>query len=161
MAEAEQEVKIIERNCDDYGRRGRYGRSGWDCDGGEHERGINRWEFQMIRDYEKELAAKEHALNLSDMERTSDRHDIELYKQLHGEIKDVGDKLDREVRRIDAVNAAQTTYNATQTAMLHTLENQIDELMHVTRRVVPRGSVYRPVWHGYGADAATDENPVE
>lgn len=111
----------------------------------DHDPGVSWREFQMCRDYEKELATKDHQLNLSDAERISDRHDIELYRQVRSEIKAVEDKLENEVRRIDAVNAAQGAYNATNTAMIAALQRQIDELMHVTCRVVPNGAI-RPGW---------------
>lgn len=136
MSECEVEVKQSE-GCERW-HSGGYWRD-------DHEPNVRWREFQMVRDYEKELAAKEHELNLSDAERISDKHDIELYRQLRSEIKAVEDKLDCEVRRIDAINAAQGAYNATNSTMIAALQRQIDELMHMSRRIIPN-EVIRPGW---------------
>lgn len=134
MSECEVEVKSTE--CGRLHDRGRW----YDDDPG-----VSWREYQMARDYEKELAAKDHALNLSDAERISDKHDIELYRQIRSEIKAVEDKLECEVRRLDAMNAAQSAYNATNSAMLANLQRQVDDLAHITRRVVPNFNV-EPGW---------------
>lgn len=146
MADTEQEVKIIERNGDSgwYGGRG-YGRRGRDYDWGCGEDPLSWRESRMARDYERELVEKEHDLMMSEMRRVSDEHDIALYKQIRSEIKGVEDKLESEVRRLDAVNAAQNTYNATQTAAIGGLQHQIDELTRITRRIIPNSSVC-PGW---------------
>lgn len=150
MADTEQEVKIIERNGD-YGWRGR---DRWAC--GDDP--LSWREYRTARDYERELMDKEHALNMSEMRRISDEHDIELYKQIRSEIKAVDDKLEREVRRIDEVNAVQRTYNATQTAAIGSLQHQVNELMHITRRVVPNSSIC-PGWGGVNVTPDIDFPP--
>lgn len=144
MADTEQEVKIIERSGDDYGWRGR-GWRGRDAGWGYGEDPLSWRESRMERDYERELVEKEHALMMSEARRISEEHGIDLYKQLRSEIKAVDDKVEHEVRRLDAVNATQNAYNATQTAAIDVLQRQIAELMHITRRVVPNSSVC-PGW---------------
>lgn len=79
---------------------------------------------------------------------TDQQVDAKLEKVI-GYFKREHDDLEREVRRNKddqtAINMQQAVYNGTNTATVGCLKGQIDELLALTKRVVPNGSVC-PGW---------------
>lgn len=79
---------------------------------------------------------------------TDQQVDAKLEKVI-GYFKREHDDLEREVRRNKddqtAINMQQAVYNGTNTATISCLKGQVDELLALTKRVVPNGSVC-PGW---------------
>ena len=83
-------------------------------------------------------------------DRPVTRHDMELYQQINArdfEISTLKSEryTDRATMGLQAQISGQAVWNATQTANLQCLQNQIAQLQSMTRLVIPNSSV-NPGW---------------
>lgn len=106
------------------GLLGGWNRSAY-CDGP-----VSRYELEL----EQRNAALESGIALRDANIFTDSKLLEVYKYFDGELKQVREEL-----------CQQKAYNAANTVTLNCMQNQIGELLALTKRVIPNGSVC-PGW---------------
>lgn len=87
---------------------------------------VNRYELSQ----EQKIADLQAQVALRDANTYNDQKLLEVYKYFDGKIEG-----------INASIATQAVYNATQNATIGCMQNQINELMGLTKLVVPNSSV--------------------
>jgi hypothetical protein len=98
--------------------------------GGANGGAVNRYELQL----EQKIAALESAVALRDANIYNDNKTLELYRYIDGKLEAVNAKL-----------AEQAVFNATSTATIGCISNQVNALLGLTKLVVPNTSVC-PGW---------------
>lgn len=113
---------------------------GWGCNGNNpNNTYVNRYEAsQSARISELETEVK-----LRDSNIYTDSKILDLYKYVDGKLSAVEQEL-----------CAQRVYNATNTAAIGCINNQIAQLMSLTKLVIPNGSVC-PGWGNVTVTPAT------
>lgn len=106
------------------GLLGGWNRSAY-CDGA-----VSHYELEL----EQRNAALESGIALRDANIFTDRKLLEVYKYFDGELKQVREELSQ-----------QKAYNAANTVTLNCMQNQLGEMLALTKRVIPNGSVC-PGW---------------
>lgn len=91
---------------------------------------VNRYELAQ----ESRISKLESEIALRDANIYNDQKILELYKYIDGKLEGV-----------NATLATQAVYNATQTATINCMQNQIAQLFGLTKLVVPNASVC-PGW---------------
>lgn len=91
---------------------------------------VNRYELTQ----EQRIAELQSQVALRDANTYNDQKLLELYKYFDGKIEG-----------INASIATQAVYNATQNATIGCLQNQVNELMGLTKLVIPNSNVC-PGW---------------
>lgn len=91
---------------------------------------VNRYELSQ----EQKIADLQAQVALRDANTYNDQKLLEVYKY-----------FDSKIEGINASIATQAVYNATQNATIGCMQNQINELMGLTKLVVPNSSVC-PGW---------------
>lgn len=71
-----------------------------------------------------------------------------------GEMNKLRDYVDGKFAAVDAAICAQNVYNATNTAAINCINNQVAQLMSLTKLVIPNGSVC-PGWGNVTVTPAT------
>lgn len=111
---------------------------------------VSRYEIESRQGYERELAAQRLKIANLEAEKISDAKDIEVYKQVKSDIKEAVGPLWHEVECLKAKAAAQDVWNTAQKAAMHSMRGDIDDLLRLTRRYIPRRYIMPPI-----------EDPVE
>ena len=111
---------------------------------------VSRYEIESRNSYERELAAQRLKIANLEAEKISDAKDIEVYKQLKGELKEATGPIWHEIECLKGRMAAQDVWNTAQQAAMHSMRSDIDDLLHLTRRYIPRRYIMPPI-----------EDPVE
>lgn len=102
---------------------------------------VNRYELSMA----KELAEKDAKIGLLEADKYTDQKIVEAYKDLQGQINAVAAEVRANKDEQYQVNMQQAVYNGTNTATLQCIQNQVTQLLGLTKLVVPNGSVC-PGW---------------
>lgn len=89
-------------------------------------------------DLGQQLAAKDSEIGLLRADKYTDQKLIEVYEKLQAQINALKESQ-------YAINLQQATLNATQTATISCLQQQVAQLQSLTKLVVPNGSVC-PGW---------------
>lgn len=114
------------------------------CNGGCSENQlVNRYELTL----QQELAAKDAEIGLLKADKYTDEKLVEVYKDLQGQINALQQAQNQ-------VNMQQAVYNATNTAAISCIQNQIAQLQSLTKLVVPNTSVC-PGWGNVTITPAT------
>lgn len=113
---------------------------GGNCGCGENAP-VNRYEMHM----QQALAAKDAEIGLLKSNIYTDGKLVELYTSLDGKISALAGEVRGNKDAQNAVNMQQAVYNGTNTAAFGCLQNQVNELLSLTKRVVPNGSIC-PGW---------------
>lgn len=92
--------------------------------------GVSHYELNQ----ESRISDLQAQVALRDANIYNDQKLLELYKYFDGEVK-----------RIDKTLCEQTTYNATQNGVISLLNNQVNQLMALTKLTIPNASVC-PGW---------------
>ena len=87
---------------------------------------VNRYEFGL----QQELAAKDSRISL-----------LESNIYVDSKIADVYERLNAKIGVLEATNAQQAVFNATNTAVINCLQNQVNTLMSLTKVVVPLANI--------------------
>ena len=87
---------------------------------------VNRYEFGL----QQELAAKDSRISL-----------LESNIYVDSKIADVYERLNTKIGVLEAANAQQAVYNATNTAVIGCIQGQVAQLMALTKLVVPIASI--------------------
>ena len=100
---------------------------------------VNRYEFGL----QQEIAAKDAKIGLLESNIYTD-----------AKIADVYERLNAKIGVLEAANAQQAVYNATNTAVIGCIQNQVNTLMSLTKVVVPNTSIC-PGWGNVTVTPAT------
>lgn len=98
---------------------------------------VNRYELNMAR--ENDSLKAENALLRAD--KYTDQKIVEAYKDLQGQIKEVAAEVRANKDAQNAINLQQATYNATATANISCMAQQIAQLQGLSQLVVPQNKV--------------------
>lgn len=111
---------------------------------------VSRYEIESRHAYERQLAAQQLEIANLKAEQISDKKDIEVYKQTRADLKAAIDPIKADIETLKCKAAAQDVWNTAQQAALHGIRSDVDDLMHLTRRYIPRRYIMPPI-----------EDPVE
>lgn len=111
---------------------------------------VTRYEIESRTGYERELAAQRLEIATLKAEKISDAKDIEIYKQLKSELNAAVDPIKADIKSIEAKLAEQAVWNAAQQGALHRISDDVNDLLRLTRRHIPRRYICPPI-----------EDPVE
>lgn len=110
---------------------------GWNNGGCSENTPVNRYELNLTR--ENDSLKSENALLRSNV--YTDQKIVEATAYLQGEIGKVANKLESFKDAQNAVNLQQATYNATATANIGCMAQQIAQLQSLSQLVVPQNKV--------------------
>jgi hypothetical protein len=102
---------------------------------------VTRHELTMAQ----ELSAKDGKIALLEADAYTNQKISETTAYLMGEIKDLSCEVRRNRDEQTAINTQQAVYNGTMTATVGCIQGQVADLLALTKRVVPNGSVC-PGW---------------
>lgn len=102
---------------------------------------VNRYEVGL----QQQLAASQSENALLKSNIYTDGKLVEVYTNLEGQIKELAAEVRANKDAQCAINTEQAVYNGTNTATINCLRGQVYELLGLTKRVVPKGSVC-PGW---------------
>lgn len=107
---------------------------------GNNRCGCNQPQFVTKEEFNlgQQLAAKDSEIGLLRADKYTDQKLIEVYEKLQAQINALKENQ-------YAINLQQATLNATQTATISCMQQQIAQLQSLTKLVVPNGSVC-PGW---------------
>ena len=117
------------------------GRNGWGCNndgyGCSDNTPVNRYELNLVTS----LGAKDSEIALLKADKYTDQKIVEAVAYLQGEIGKVATKLENFKDAQNAVNLQQATYNATATANIGCIGQQVAQLKSMFNLVVPSNKV--------------------
>lgn len=119
---------------------GGLGRNNCSC-GDPHSMPISRYEANMMQ----ELAAKDSKIGLLESQVYVDQKLTDVTAYLMGEIKSLSSEVRANKDAQCAINQQQAVYNGVNNATLQCMQNQIAQLMGITKLVIPNSSVC-PGW---------------
>ena len=111
---------------------------------------VTRYEMESRHAYERELAAQRLEIANLKAEKISDAKDIEVYKQTRADLKEALAPIKEDIKCLQARAASQEAWNAAQQGALHRMSDDINDLLHLTHRYIPRRYITPPI-----------EDPVE
>ena len=111
---------------------------------------VNRYEMNLVR----ELQNKDTALAISESEKYTDKKMVEVYNALNAQDKAIRADVAANYREFRDFTDQQSTYNGVNTATLGCMKNQIDQLLGLTKLVIPNGSIC-PGWGAVEVKPAT------
>ena len=115
-----------------------------------HSVPISRYEANMMQ----ELAAKDAKIGLLESQVYVDQKLTDVTTYLMGEIKSLANEVRANKDAQCVINQQQAVYNGVNTATLQCMQNQISQLMGITKLVVPNSSVC-PGWGDVNVTPAT------
>lgn len=98
---------------------------------------VNRYELNLVT----ALSSKDGEIALLKADKNTEEKIVEATKYLQGEIGKVADKLEKFRDDQAAVNLQQATLNATQTATIGCISQQIAQLQSLSQLVIPSSKV--------------------
>lgn len=117
------------------------GRNGWGCNNDGYvcsdNTPVNRYELNLVTS----LGAKDSEIALLKADKYTDQKIVEAVAYLQGEIGKVATKLENFKDAQNAVNLQQATYNATATANIGCIGQQVAQLQSMFNLVVPSNKV--------------------
>lgn len=117
------------------------GRNGWGCNndgyGCSDNTPVNRYELNLVTS----LGAKDSEIALLKADKYTDQKIVEAVAYLQGEIGKVATKLENFKDAQNAVNLQQATYNATATANIGCIGQQVAQLQSMFNLVIPSNKV--------------------
>ena len=111
---------------------------------------VNRYEATMMQ----VMAAKDGEIAILKSEKYTDEKLVEVYKDLNSQIAGVKAIIQANKDEQYQVNLQQATYNGVNTATLNCMQQQINQLLGITKVVVPNTSVC-PGWGNVTITPAT------
>lgn len=110
---------------------------------------VSRYEMNQAQT----IAAKDAEIGLLKADKYTDQKLTEVTAYLMGQIKDLSNEVRANKDEQAGVNMQQAVYNATNTAAISCLQNQVAALQGLTKLVIPNSSVCP----GWGAVKVTPE----
>lgn len=98
---------------------------------------VNRYELNLVT----ALSAKDGEIALLKADKYTDQKIVEAYKDLQGQIKEVASEVRANKDAQTAINMKQGVLNATQTATISSMAQQIAQLQSLSQLVVPQNKV--------------------
>lgn len=98
---------------------------------------VNRYELNLVT----ALSSKDGEIALLKADKNTEEKIVEATKYLQGEIGKLADKLEKFRDDQAAVNLQQATLNATQTATIGCISQQIAQLQSLSQLVIPSSKV--------------------
>ena len=111
---------------------------------------VTRYELGLVQ----ELAAKDAKIGLLEADKYTDQKIVEAYKDLQGQINAVAAEVRANKDAQGQINMQQAVYNGTNTATLQCMQQQVAQLLGLTKLVVPNASVC-PGWGNVTITPAT------
>ena len=111
---------------------------------------VNRYELNLTN----EIAAKDAKIGLLESNIYTDQKIVDTYTTLNGQINALAAEVRANKDAQTAINMNQAVYNGTNTAAIGCIQNQIAQLMSLTKLVVPNTSVC-PGWGNVTITPAT------
>lgn len=111
---------------------------------------VNRYEMNLVR----ELQNKDTALAISESEKYTDKKMVEVYNALNAQDKAIRADVAANYREFRDFTDQQSTYNGVNTATLGCMQNQINQLLSLTKLVIPNSSSC-PGWGAVEVKPAT------
>lgn len=111
---------------------------------------VDRYELGLVQ----ELAAKDAKIGLLEADKYTDQKIVEAYKDLQGQINAVAAEVRANKDAQGQINMQQAVYNGTNTATLQCMQQQVAQLLGLTKLVVPNASVC-PGWGNVTITPAT------
>lgn len=110
---------------------------GWNNGGCSENTPVNRYELNLVNT----IAAKDSRIGLLESQVYTDQKLVEVTKYVQAEVGKVADKLEAFKDAQNAINLQQATYNATATANIGCMAQQIAQLQSLSQLVVPSSKV--------------------
>ena len=110
---------------------------------------VSRYEMNQAQP----IAAKDAEIGLLKADKYTDQKLSEVTAYLMGQIKDLSNEVRANKDEQAGINMQQAVYNATNTAAISCLQNQVAALQSLTKLVIPNSSVCP----GWGAVKVTPE----
>lgn len=110
---------------------------------------VSRYEMNQAQT----IAAKDAEIGLLKADKYTDQKLSEVTAYLMGQIKDLSNEVRANKDEQAGINMQQAVYNATNTAAISCLQNQVAALQSLTKLVIPNSSVCP----GWGAVKVTPE----
>lgn len=110
---------------------------------------VSRYEMNQAQT----IAAKDAEIGLLKSNTYSDQKALEMYKYVDGRLRDLEVEIRANKDEQAGINMQQAVYNATNTAAISCLKNQVAALQSLTKLVIPNSSVCP----GWGAVKVTPE----
>lgn len=110
---------------------------------------VSRYEMNQTQT----IAAKDAEIGLLKADKYTDQKLSEVTAYLMGQIKDLSNEVRANKDEQAGINMQQAVYNATNTAAISCLQNQVAALQGLTKLVIPNSSVCP----GWGAVKVTPE----
>lgn len=111
---------------------------------------VTRHELDLIR----ELQNKEGQVAILQSEKYTDQKLVEVYNALNAQDKAIRADVAANYREFRDFTDQQSTYNGVNTATLGCMQNQINQLLGLTKLVIPNGSCC-PGWGAVEVKPAT------
>lgn len=111
---------------------------------------VNRYEMNLVR----ELQNKDAALAIAESEKYTDKKMVEVYNALNAQDKAIRADVAANYREFRDFTDHQSTYNGVNTATLSCMQNQINQLLSLTKLVIPNSSSC-PGWGAVEVKPAT------
>lgn len=111
---------------------------------------VNRYEMNLVR----ELQNKDAALAIAESEKYTDKKMVEVYNALNAQDKAIRADVAANYREFRDFTDQQSTYNGVNTATLSCMQNQINQLLSLTKLVIPNSSSC-PGWGAVEVKPAT------
>lgn len=105
--------------------------------GNAMDRRVTHYELELIR----ELMNKDQRIAIADSENYTDKKLVEVYSALNRQDKELSAKMDAYHHEQQGINMQQAVFNSTISSTAAVLHNQVDQLMHLTKMVVPAYNV--------------------
>jgi hypothetical protein len=102
---------------------------------------VNRYELDMSN----QLAAKDAKIGLLESNIYTDQKIVDTYTTLNGQINALAAEVRANKDEQNGINLQQAVYNGTNTAAIGCIQNQISQLMSLTKLAIPNASVC-PGW---------------
>lgn len=119
---------------------------------------VNRYEFNLMLDNARAMQEKDLKIASLESEKISDKKDVELYKQIKEEMNARNSAVDARLTMIEQKCCDQAVYNATNTATISCLANQVNGIQQVlnglTKTVIPNSSIC-PGWGNVSINPTT------
>ena len=113
---------------------------------------VTRYEIDRRHAYEREISDQRLEIANLKAEKISDAKDIEVYKQVQKDIDKATDPLKceighlkGEIEHLKNKAAEQAVWNTAQQAALHGLRSDVDDLLRLTHRYIPRRYIMPPI----------------
>lgn len=116
---------------------------------------VTRYENGLVQ----EIAKKDSENALLRSQVYSDQKLVEAYTDLQRQIKEVATEVRANKDAQASVNMQQAVYNGTNTATVACIQNQVNQLLGLTKLVVPNASVC-PGWGNVTITPATSTTPA-